>query len=122
MRFSPRFLKVFLRLPAAPSFFSGLSGVALSAASAFAITLQSAINQQSTIEHRQLLNRLLLGNRALARSLACAGVGLRALPPDRKRTPMAHPAVAADFHQALDVHRDLLAEIAFDATLLLNHP
>ncbi len=35
---------------------------------------------------------------------------------------MPHPAPAADFHQALDVHRDLLAEIAFDAALFLDHP
>jgi hypothetical protein len=30
-------------------------------------------------------------------------------------------AVAADFHQPLDVHRDLLAEVALDAALLLEH-
>ncbi len=35
---------------------------------------------------------------------------------------MAQAAVAADFHQPLDVHGDLLAEIAFDAALLLDHP
>src|SRR5687768_7649798 len=33
---------------------------------------------------------------------------------------MPQPAVAADFHQPLDVHRDLLAEIAFDPPLLLD--
>src|SRR5918999_1619172 len=34
---------------------------------------------------------------------------------------MAASAVAADFHQPLDVHRDLLAKIAFHAALLLEH-
>ena len=35
MRFSPRFLNVFFRLPPAPSFFSGFSGVAPSGAPLF---------------------------------------------------------------------------------------
>src|SRR5687768_9639829 len=34
---------------------------------------------------------------------------------------MTAAAVAADFHQPLDVHRDLLAEIAFHAALLFEH-
>src|SRR4051812_31468937 len=33
---------------------------------------------------------------------------------------MAHAPPAADLHQALDVHRDLLAEIPFDPALLLD--
>src|SRR5206468_3734899 len=32
------------------------------------------------------------------------------------------PSEAADFHQALDVHGNLLAEIAFHAALVLDHP
>src|SRR5262245_9809479 len=34
---------------------------------------------------------------------------------------MAHAAVASDFHQPFDVHRDLFAQIAFDAALFLDH-
>src|SRR5204862_11362 len=34
---------------------------------------------------------------------------------------VARAAVAADFHQPLDVHRDLFAEVAFDAALLFDH-
>src|SRR5688572_16517801 len=59
------------------------------------------------------LNRLLLGNRALARTLARARVGLGALPAQRQVAAMAPAAVAADFNQPLDVHGDLLTEIAF---------
>src|SRR5262245_18701661 len=35
---------------------------------------------------------------------------------------MTAAAVAADFHEPLDVHGDLLAEIALDPALLLDHP
>src|ERR1700704_405979 len=35
---------------------------------------------------------------------------------------MPHPAIAADFHQPLDVHGDLFSQISFDAALLLDHP
>jgi len=35
---------------------------------------------------------------------------------------VAQSAVAADLHQSLDVHRDLLAEIALDAADFLDHP
>jgi hypothetical protein len=31
------------------------------------------------------------------------------------------PSIAADFHQPLDVHRDLLAQIAFHAADLFDH-
>src|SRR5262249_36390820 len=40
----------------------------------------------------------------------------------RQVAPVPQAAVAADLHQPLDVHRDLLAEIALDAALLLDHP
>src|SRR6185503_4351105 len=59
--------------------------------------------------------------RALARTLPRPGVGLGPLPAHRQRAAVAQPAVAADFHQPLDVHRDLLAEIALDAALVLDH-
>src|SRR6476661_1261638 len=113
MRFSPRFLNVFLRLPAG-SFFSG---VAPSAASVFAI-IQS--RNPYWVDAVADLDRLLLGNRALARALAGARVGARPLAVHGQAAAVAHAAIAADFHQPLDVHRDLLAEIAFDAALLLD--
>src|SRR6267378_6023232 len=65
------------------------------------------------------LHRLLLvGNRALARALARARVGPRALAAHRQTPAVPYPPVAPDFHQALDVHGDILAEIAFHAPLL----
>src|SRR5690242_6772585 len=64
---------------------------------------------------------LLLCHRTLARALARARVRARALAPDREIAPMTHPAPAADFHQPLDVHRDLLAEISLHAALLFDH-
>src|SRR6266446_9575381 len=69
---------------------------------------------------RARLDRLLLGDGALARAFARPRVGPRPLAAHRQRAPVPHPAVAADFHQPLDVHGDLLAEIAFDAALLLD--
>src|SRR5258708_30175542 len=69
-----------------------------------------------------MLDGLFLRDGALARTFAGARVGPRALAMHRKASTMPHAAIAADFHQPLDVHRDLLAEIAFDAALLFNHP
>src|SRR5687767_3699476 len=66
------------------------------------------------------LNRLLLGDRTLARALPRAGVRLGPLTAHRQVAPMAQAAPAADFHQPLDVHRDLLAEVSFDAPLLFD--
>src|SRR6476469_7886619 len=71
---------------------------------------------------RHGLHRLLLGNRALARALAGARVRARPLAAHRQAAAVPQAAVAADFHQALDVERDLLAEIAFHTPLLLDHP
>src|SRR5262249_43435060 len=68
------------------------------------------------------LHNLLFGDRALARTFAGARVGAGALSADRQPAPMARAAIAADFHQPLDVHRDFLAQVAFDAALLLDDP
>src|SRR5436309_3213603 len=106
MRFSPRFLKVFLRFPA-PSFFSGTAPSGAAAASFLAIS------------H---LDGFLLRDSALAWAFARPRVGSRPLTVHRQRPAVAHTAVGADFHQPLDVHGDLLAEIALDAPLLLDHP
>src|SRR3954464_8566002 len=51
---------------------------------------------------------------ALARTLPGARVRLRALAADRQATAVAHAAVAAEVHQALDVDRHLAAQVAFD--------
>src|SRR5204862_154887 len=122
MRFSPRFLKVFLRFPAAPSFFSGVapSGVA---ASVFAICRfqLSAFSCQLSADSRELLDNLLLRDRALARTLARPRIGLGPLAAHRQPAPVPEAAEAADFHQPLDVHGDLLPEISFDTALLLDH-
>src|SRR3954469_2932432 len=98
-RFSPRFLNV-LRGAFLPSPWL--------AASVLAISLYC-------------LNGLLLGDGALARALARPRVGARPLAAHRKIAAMPQAAIAADFHQPLDVHRDLLAEVAFDATHFLDH-
>src|SRR5262245_1082668 len=130
MRFSPRFLKVFLRFPATPSFFSGVapSGVA---ASAFAITeprrLQWAVrsgqgrNCPLPAAYCSLHN-FFLSNRALARTLPRARIGSGALAAYRQAAAVAHPPEAADFHQPLDVHRHFLAQVALDAALLFDDP
>src|SRR4051812_34950841 len=67
------------------------------------------------------LDDLLLGNRALARTLARARVGLGPLAAHRQVAAVPQAAEAADFHQPLDVHGNLLAEIALNAALLLDH-
>src|SRR5262245_5890680 len=68
------------------------------------------------------LDHLLLRNRAFARTLPRARVGPGALSAHRQPAAMAHAAEAPDFHQPLDVHRDFLAQVAFDAALLLDDP
>src|SRR6185295_11342470 len=55
----------------------------------------------------------------LPRALARARVGVRSLAAHRKALAMAQAAVAAEVHQALDVHRDLATKIAFDLQLAL---
>src|SRR4030095_3618664 len=62
-----------------------------------------------------LLRRLLLtGDGLLARALPGPGVGVGALTPHRQIAAVTLSAIAADVHQTLDVHGDVLAEIAFD--------
>src|SRR6476469_7979339 len=46
---------------------------------------------------------------------------MRPLTAYRKTAAMAHAAIAVDFHEALDVEADVLAEIAFDLALIRNH-
>src|SRR5579862_6473763 len=103
IRFSPRFLNVFFRFPPAPSFFSGVAPSG--AASAFAILCLFFLFSRDS-------DRFLLRDRALARTLAGAGIRARALAANRQATAVPHAAVTADFHQPLDVHGDVLAQIA----------
>src|SRR6202140_2985379 len=83
MRFSPRFLKVFLRFPAAPFFFSGGAPSGAAAASVLAILVPC-----------QLHGLLLVGNRALARALARARVGPGALAAHGQTPAVPDPPVA----------------------------
>src|SRR5262249_35674908 len=69
-----------------------------------------------------LLYGLLLRDRALARALSRPRVGPGALAAHRQAAPVAHPAIAANLHQPLDVHRDLFAEVSFHAALFFDDP
>ena len=64
---------------------------------------------------------LLTGDSALAWALARASVGVGALAANRKRAAMAQTTVGLDLDQALDVERNVLAEVAFDLAFLLDH-
>src|SRR4029077_20531472 len=68
------------------------------------------------------LDRLLLRDGALAGALARARVRLGALPADGQVAAVPQAAPAPDLHQPLDVHRDFLAQVPFDAALLLDDP
>src|SRR5690606_21138294 len=59
-----------------------------------------------------LYSLLLQGLGSLARTLAGAGIGARALAAHGQAATMAEAAVAADVHQSLDVHRRLAAQVA----------
>src|SRR5687768_16260435 len=131
MRFSPRFLNVFFFAGRPAGFFPpSVPGVAVGSTASFLAILFFAHRVARcavrgafrTTQHalRTTLDSLLLRYRALARSLARAGVGLGPLAAHRQVAPVAQAAPAADFHQPLDVHRDFLAQVAFDAPLLLD--
>src|SRR5262249_51162626 len=49
-----------------------------------------------------------------------ARVGVRALAAHGQVPAVAHPAVGADLHQALDVHGDLLAQVALHVAFLID--
>src|SRR5690606_12059710 len=63
---------------------------------------------------------LLLVRDGAARSLAGPGVRLRALAADRQSLAVANAAVAADFHEPLDVHGHFPAQVAFHLHVLLD--
>src|ERR1700761_2203013 len=60
-----------------------------------------------------LLGHFLLAGDGLGRPLAGAGVGVGALTADRQALAVAKAAIAAQVHQALDVHGYVAAQIAF---------
>jgi hypothetical protein len=64
---------------------------------------------------------LLTGNGSLTWAFAGASVGVGALTANRKAAAVAKTTVGLDFNEALDVERDVLAEIAFDLTLGFNN-
>src|SRR5215510_8006177 len=64
-----------------------------------------------------LLHLRLVADHGPARTLAGPGVGVGPLAAHREVAPVAHPAIRADLHEALDVHGDVLAEIALDLAL-----
>jgi hypothetical protein len=53
----------------------------------------------------------------LARTLAGTGVGLGALTTNRQAATVTQAAVAAEVHQALDVHVDFAAQVTFSGEL-----
>src|SRR3989442_6818546 len=63
---------------------------------------------------------LLIGNGALARSFACAGIGMSALAAHREIAPVPKATVRPDLDQAPDVQGHFLAEVSFDPTVFLN--
>ena len=76
----------------------------------------------TSFSHKLCLCRrfLLICHRAFARSLAGTGIGVGALAANRQAAAMTIAAIRADFDQALDVHRNVFAQIAFDIAFLLN--
>ena len=62
---------------------------------------------------------LLAGDRLL-RTFAGAGVGARALAVDRQTLAVTQTLVTPDFHLALDVLRDLAAQVTFDLDVLVD--
>jgi len=46
---------------------------------------------------------------------------MRPLAPHRESPAVPESAVTSNVHQPLDVHLDLLSQIAFDTPLLVNH-
>src|ERR1700704_3249334 len=56
---------------------------------------------------RSLRRGLLLAGDGLGRTLAGAGIGVGALAANRQAFAVTQPAIAAEIHQPLDVHRNL---------------
>src|SRR6266851_1661968 len=63
---------------------------------------------------------LLVGNGSAARAFARARVGVGPLAAYRQAAAMPHAAVGAHLDVALDIHRDLLAQITFHRAFLFE--
>src|SRR3989344_2995523 len=68
----------------------------------------------------QVFLLLLLAGDRLGRTLAGAGVGVRALAGHRQALAVAQAAVAGQVHQALDVHRGFAAQVAPDRVVAVD--
>src|SRR3546814_8741618 len=62
---------------------------------------------------------LLTGDRS-RRSLAGSRIGMRALAVHRQALAVPEPAVAAEIHEPLDVHRNLASEISFNDVVAVD--
>jgi hypothetical protein len=62
----------------------------------------------------------LIGDSPLARALAGAGVRMSALAAGWQTTTVPQTTIRAHFYEALDVHRDFFAEVAFDCAFSLD--
>src|SRR3954447_16048277 len=63
---------------------------------------------------------LLSGDRA-RRAFTGAGIGMGPLATHRQAFAMTKPAVGAQIHQPLDVHRDLAPKVALDHVFAIDH-
>src|SRR3954468_23177540 len=68
----------------------------------------------------RLLGDFLLAGDSAAWTLLGAGVGVCALTTNWETPAVTNPAVAADVHESLDVHRDLGAQGALDTKVFLD--
>src|SRR5688572_19007825 len=64
---------------------------------------------------------LLVRHRAAARALAGSRVGVRPLSAHRQAAAMPQSAVRSHLDVPLDIHRDFLAEIAFDRAFFFQN-
>src|SRR5438093_947336 len=64
---------------------------------------------------------LLLCDRHAARSFTRTCIGVCALAANWEPSAVPQTAIAADVHQTFDIHLNLLAQIALDAALLIDH-
>src|SRR5579871_1153135 len=67
-----------------------------------------------------LFSDLLLACNGARGTFARACVGVSALTADRQPFAMTQPAIAAEIHQPLDVHRYLAAQIAFHDVVVVD--
>ena len=67
-----------------------------------------------------LLGRLLLTSSLLLGALAGAGVGFGVLSAYGQTAAMPKSAIAADFHEALDVHGNFAAEVALHLYVMVD--